>query len=111
MMTALLGLLLSISSLRNRVAPGGAQLHIRLTSTVGSYASAVGSPVSAVLIAPVIVDGETVLPAGSTLSGRVKTVTRVGLGIFHETAGLDLEFRQLAVPDGESTPISALVTE
>jgi hypothetical protein len=111
MMTALLVLLLSISSLRNRVAPVGAQLHIRLTSTVGTYTSTVGSPVTAVLIAPVIVDGETVLLAGSTLSGRVKTVTRVGLGIFHETAGLDLEFRQLAVPDGESAPISAQVTE
>jgi hypothetical protein len=111
MMTTLLGLLLSISSLKNRVAPVGAQLHIRLTSTVGSYASIVGSAVSAVLITPVMVDGETVLPAGSTLSGRVKTVTRVGLGIYHETAGLDLEFRRLAAPDSESVPISAQVTE
>jgi len=110
-MTTLLALLLSISSLKDRVAPAGAQLHIRLTSTVGSYASTVGSPVSAVLIAPVIVDGQTVLPAGSTLSGRVKTVTRVGLGIRHETAGLDLEFQQLAAPGGERAPISARVTE
>jgi hypothetical protein len=110
-MTTLLGLLLSISSLRNRVAPVGAQLHIRLTSTVGSYASTVGSAVSAVLIAPVIVGGETVLPVGSTLSGNVKTVTRVGLGIRHETAGLDLEFRRLAAPGSENTPITAQVTE
>jgi hypothetical protein len=110
-MTTLLGLLLSISSLKNRVAPVGAQLHIRLTSTVGSYASTVGSPVSAVLIAPVIGDGETIIPVGSTLTGRVKAVTRVGLGIRHETAGLNLEFRQLTVPDGERTLISVQVTE
>ena len=69
MTTTLLGLLLSISSLTNRLAPAGTQLHIRLTSTVGSYASTAGSPVSAVLIAPALGGGETILPAGSTLSG------------------------------------------
>jgi len=110
-MTTLLGLLLSISSLKDRVAPVGAQLHIRLTSTVGSYASTVGSLVSAVLTAPLIAGGEVILPAGSTLSGKVKAVTRVGLGIRHETAGLDLEFGQLALPDSKSLPISARVTE
>jgi LssY-like putative type I secretion system component LssY len=107
----LLGLLLSISSLTNRLAPAGTQLHIRLTSTVGSYASAPGSPISAVLIAPALVDGETILPAGSTLSGTLKAVTRVGLGIRHETAGLDLEFKQLILPDGESIPISSRVAD
>src|SRR5215469_16270065 len=111
MMTTLLSLLLSISSLKDRVAPVGAELHVRLTSTVGSYASKVGSLVSAVLTAPVIVGGEVVLPAGSTLSGKVKAVRRVGLGIRHETAGLDLEFRQLALPDNKRLPISVRVTE
>jgi len=112
MNTALLGLLLSISSLTtNRPAPAGTQLHIRLRSAVGSYASTAGSPVSAVLIAPVVVEGETVLPAASTLSGRIKTVTRVGLGIRHETAGLDLEFTRLTTPQSESIPLSARVAE
>lgn len=111
MMATLLGLLLSISPLTSRWAPAGTQLHIRLTSSVGSYASRVGSPVSAVLIAPVVVGDETILPAGSALSGRVRTVTRVGLGIRHETAGLDLEFKQVTPWDGVSIPISTRVTE
>jgi LssY C-terminus len=111
MTPALLSLLFSISSLTNRVAPPGAQLHIRLTSTVGSYASRAGSPLSAVLIAPVTVDGESGLQAGSVLSGSVKAVTRVGFGIRHETAGLDLEFDQLISPDGQKIPISARVAE
>ena len=59
-----------------------------------------GSPVSAVLIAPVVMDGEAVLQAGSTLSGRVKAVTRVGFGVRHETAGLELEFNQITPLDG-----------
>lgn len=111
MMTTLLSLLFSISSLTNHVAPAGAQLHIRLLSTVGSYGSMPGSPVSAVLIAPVMLDGETIFQTGSILSGRVKTVTRVGFGLRHEIAGLDLEFNQLTSLDGEEIPIAARVEE
>jgi len=110
-MAAVLILLLAITVLTVRPLPEGTQLHIRLTTTVGSYASTPGSPVSAVLIAPVMLDGETVLLAGSILSGRVKAVTRVGLGLRHETAGLDLEFNQLTPVEGATTPISAQVEE
>jgi len=108
---AVLGVLLAIAVLTNRPLPQGTQLHVRLNTTVGSYASTPGSPVSAVLIAPVTLDGETALQAGSTLSGRVKAVTRVGFGVRHETAGLELEFNQLTPPAGDATPISAQVAE
>ena len=104
MMAAVLSVLLAITTLTIRPSPKDTQLHIRLTTTVGSYASNPGSPVSAVLIAPATVDGQTVLQAGSTLSGRVKAVTRVGLGRRLETAGLDLEFNQLTSLDGEPFP-------
>jgi len=67
--------------------------------------------VAAVLIAPLIVDGETVLEAGSTLTGRVKSVTRVGLGLRHETARLDLEFNEITPLDGETIPLFAKVAE
>jgi len=104
-------LLVLLSSLAVQQVPPGTQLHIRLRSAVGSYASKVGTPVQAVLIAPVNVDGKTVLPAGSTISGRVKKVTRVGLGIRHETAGLELEFDHLALPGEAPVPVSARVAE
>ena len=110
-MATLLGVLLSIAVLSIRPLPKGTQLHVRLTTTVGSYASTPGSPVSAVLIAPLIVDGETVLQPGSTLTGRVKSVTRVGLGVRHETAGLDLEFNQITPLDGCTIQLSAQVSE
>ncbi len=104
-------LLLSLELLTMRQAPVGTQLHIRLTTAVGSYASKAGTPVQAVLIAPVIVGGETYLPEGSILSGTVNSVQRVGLGIFHETAALHLEFRDVALPDGRSFPISVRVEQ
>lgn len=111
MMATLLSVLLSIAALTVSPLPVGTQLHIRLTTTVGSYASTPGSLVSAVLIAPLIVDGKTVLQAGCTLAGRVKSVTRVGFGVRHETAGLDLEFDQITSPDGETIPISTQVAD
>jgi len=111
MMAAVLSVLLTIAALTIHPLPEGTQLHIRLTTTVGSYASTSGSPVSALLIAPVRVGGETVLQAGSTLSGKVKTVTRVGFGVRHETAGLDLEFTELTPLDRDPMPISARITE
>jgi hypothetical protein len=59
-----------------------------------------------VLIAPVVIGGETLLPEGSTLEGTVKSKRRVGFGFVHETAGLDLEFHRVTLPEGESFPIS-----
>jgi LssY C-terminus len=111
MMAAVLSALLAIAALATHPLPRGTQLHVRLITAVGSYASAPGSPISAVLIAPVTMGGETVLEAGSTFSGTVKAVTRVGFGVRHETAGLDLEFTRLAPRDESAMPISARVTE
>src|ERR1039458_6823432 len=94
-----------------RQAPAGTPLHIRLTTTVGSYASPKGTPVSAVLIAPLMANGETVLPAGSVVSGNVTRAARVGLGIRHETAALDLEFNQVSLPGGNTIALGARVAE
>jgi hypothetical protein len=103
--------LLLLPFLTSREAPRGTRLHIRLTAAVGSYASKVGAPVSASLIAPVMAAGITVLPAGSTLSGTVSSVSRVGLGIRHETAALALNFTEIRLPGGESVPVKAQVIE
>ena len=100
-----------MNSLPTRQAPAGTQVHIRLTTTVGSYTSTAGTRVSAVLIAPVTMDDATVLPAGSVLSGSVKRAARVGLGIRHETASLDLEFNQVALPGRDPVALRARVAE
>jgi len=110
-MTALLSVLLSMIALSRGPVPEGAQLHIRLTSAVGSYASTPGSAVNAVLIAPVTANGETIVPAGSTLTGQVKSVTRVGLGLRHETAALDLDFYRITPPAGQPIPLFAQVSD
>ena len=102
-------LLCSAGLLTIREVPAGTRLEVRLTSTVGSYASKAGAPVTAVLIAPVRGGGELLLPAGSILTGTVKSVRRVGLGVVHETAAMSLEFTEIFLPDDETLPLAARV--
>lgn len=105
-MSLFLYALFTASLLNVRQIPIDTRLHIRLTTAVGSYASRPGTPISAVLIAPVVVDDEVVLPAGTTLSGRVSWVRRVGLGFVHETSGIGLSFDRLKAPGGQEIPLS-----
>jgi hypothetical protein len=110
-MAPLLYLMLSMNMLSAHQLPAGTQLHVRLINTVGSYASKIGSPVKAVLIAPAVADNEVLLPVGSVLSGAVKAVNRIGYGIRHETATLDLAFTNITFPQGDEQPLSGRVSE
>ncbi len=110
-MSALIYALSILSSFAPLEVPAGTQIHVRLTSTVGSYASPAGSPVEGVLIAPVKVDGVAVLPAGSTVFGKVKSVRRVGFGLVHESAAIELQFDRVVLPDGPDLPISTRVQQ
>jgi LssY-like putative type I secretion system component LssY len=111
--------LLALNLIALRQAPPGAQLHIRLTTPVGSYASRAGDPVTAVLIAPVTFgvtiapssSEQFILPQGSLVSGTVKSVQRVGLGIRHENAAFDLAFTGVTLPNGDRLPIASRVLE
>ena len=89
---------MAVQALTYREAPAGSVLHVRLTNAVGTFASRPGEPVDAVLIAPVKVDGDTVIPSGTILHGRVKAVRRIGLGLVHETASLDVIFDSISLP-------------
>ena len=99
-------LLVSLQVFTMQQIPTGSRLHVRLVTPISSYESKAGDPVEAVLIAPVTSGGETLLPEGSMLSGVIGSVTRVGLGVVHETASLRLEFNEVKLPDGENVPIS-----
>lgn len=99
-------MLLPVHLLLLKQVPAGTPLHVRLTTAVGSYESKPGMAVRAVLIAPVVVGEDTLIPAGSTLSGEVTHVNRVGFGIVHETASLALDFTKVTLPDGQSMGLS-----
>src|SRR3954447_1589472 len=94
-MVLALSLLLPVAALSWREVPVGTTVHLRLLSPVASYSSRAGTPVRAVVIAPVEARGEIVIPAGAKVQGRVVSAKRVGLGIVRERAALDIRFESL----------------
>jgi hypothetical protein len=64
--------------LRDVVIPAGTRLPVALDTPVGSDISRVEQPVTAHLTRPLVLHGETVLPAGSRLGGVVVDATRSG---------------------------------
>lgn len=58
--------------------PTGTSLPLTMTSTISSASAQVEAPVSARLTNAVVINGDTVIPAGSTFSGTVTDVERSG---------------------------------
>jgi len=65
--------------------------------------------VSASLITPYFDHEKLVLPAGVAISGRIERIDRLGLGLRHTEARLDLHFTQLQLTDGTILPFDAHV--
>src|ERR1017187_68314 len=91
--------------------PAGQTFWVRLSSPVSSYNSKAGDTVHAVLIEAVACDSGGVFPVGTRIDGIGRSVRKVGWGIRHETAALQLQFDR-AIPT-ESSPgvMSAVVVE
>jgi opacity protein-like surface antigen len=89
----------------------GTRLEIRLQQPLSSYATEKGTRISGVLVAPLTEGGEMLLPLGTTVEGSVVAVRKVGLGVVHETARLDLKFDRVVLSDGESVPLQCRIIE
>ena len=89
----------------------GTKLEIRLQQPISSYATQKGTRISGVLVAPLSERGEMLLPLGTTVEGSVVAVRKVGLGVVHETARIELQFDRVVLADGESVPLQCKVTE
>jgi opacity protein-like surface antigen len=51
------------------------------------------------------------LPLGTTVEGSVVSVRKVGMGVVHETAQIQLQFDRVVLSDGESFPLQCRITE
>jgi opacity protein-like surface antigen len=89
----------------------GTKLEIRLQAPISSYATQKGTRISGVLVAPLTERGEMLLPLGTTVEGAVVSVRKVGLGVVHETARLELQFDRVVLADGTSVPLQCRLTE
>src|SRR5215472_12866978 len=80
--------------------PAGQVLWIRLSSPISTYTAKVGDPVHAVLTQDLVCGDRIVLPMGSQIAGVVRSKHKVGWGIRHETAALELEFNRADAAPG-----------
>ena len=88
--------------------PRGTTLHVRTVQTLGSKLSEEGQRFDASLDDPVVVHGQTVVPAGANLTG---TVTQAHpSGRFKGGATLGLELNRIRV-SGQSYPIQTALFE
>ncbi|MGJ5816712.1 LssY C-terminal domain-containing protein [Paludibaculum fermentans] len=87
----------------------GTLLELRLRQNLSSYSSKQGQAIRADLIAPVRVDGHTLLPQGSLLSGTLTEVKRIGWGVRNLRASMRLTFDTIALPDGTTQALKAHV--
>ncbi len=91
--------------------PAGQNIWVRLTTPVSTYTAKAGDEVQGVLTEAISCDGETVFPVGAPVAGVVHSVRKVGWGIRHETAALDIRFGAVRASDGTSVPFSAALAE
>jgi LssY C-terminus len=81
----------------------GTHFWVRLTLPVSSYNAKPGMSVRGFLLDPPECENTPVLPVKIPVEGRVVSVHRVGLGLWHETAKLKLEFTRIL--PAETAPI------
>jgi len=91
--------------------PSGQTLWVRLTSPVSTYTAKPGDPVVAVLTEAIECDNEVIFPIGTSVNGVVRSVRKVGWGIHHETAALDVAFERAMPAAGAAVPLQATVVE
>ena len=70
----------------------GTQFWVRLTAPLSSYDAKPGTLVRGLLLKSPECDKAPVLSAKVPIEGRVLSVHRVGLGVWHETAALEIVF-------------------
>ena len=89
----------------------GQALWIRLAAPVSTYTAKVGDPVHGVLTQDLVCDNEVILPMGAPVEGVVRSKRKVGWGIRHETAALELEFNRAITGSGVVITLTARVEE
>ncbi len=87
-------------------------IEVRLLTALRSAAAhAQNQPIEAMLIQPLIRDGQVWMPSRTKLRGTIRRAGGVGIGLRHERASLEIGFTSWETPEGgqialEATPLS-----
>ena len=85
--------------------PGGTKLKVILETPVDEITSMVGDEITARISENVIVDGEIIIPAGSSVIGEISEINLARR--LHRAGSLRIEFKNLTLPDDREIPIVA----
>jgi hypothetical protein len=96
-----------VARFHERTLPAGTALSVRLDTSVHSATSNVEDPIEGTLMDAIVVDGVTLLPAGSRLKGEVTSVESAGK--VKGRASLGIRFRTIAVT-GHEAPYAIVLT-
>lgn len=89
--------------------PSGTALMVRLDTTLASFSNKPGDPFRAIISQPITVNGQTVIPAGATVEGRVTKVTEPRRISGRPTIGILPE--AVILPSGERFYLDATLTD
>jgi hypothetical protein len=95
---------LVMGAVREVTIPAGTTLRVRLDNSVGSDLSRVEDTVRGRLVNPIVINGRTVVPAGSPVIGSVTTAQRSGK--VKGRARLGMRFHTLTAADRDRYRIS-----
>jgi hypothetical protein len=89
--------------------PAGTALMVRLDTTLATFSNKAGDPFRGSVIEPVMVNGQTVIPAGATIEGRVTKISEPRRISGKPTIGILPE--AVILPTGERYYLDATLTD
>jgi hypothetical protein len=89
--------------------PAGTSLKVKLETTLSTFASRTGDPFQGRIMEPVMVDGKTVLPAGTTVQGRVTKASEPRRYLGKPTIAIFPE--AVVLPNGERYVLNATLVD
>ena len=93
----------------NPPVPAGTALMVRLDTTLATFSNRVGDPFQGKITQPIVLNGKTVIPAGSTVEGRVTKVSEPRRIQGKPTIGILPE--AVILPTGERYYLDATLTD
>jgi hypothetical protein len=89
--------------------PAGTALMVRLDTTLATFSNKVGDPFHGSITQPVVVNGQTIIPVGATVEGRVTKVSEPRRISGKPTIGILPE--AVILPTGERYYLDATLTD
>lgn len=93
----------------NAPVPAGTALIVKLDTTLATFSNRAGDPFQAKITQPVVVNGQTLIPAGATVEGRVTKVSEPRRISGKPTIGILPE--AVIMPTGERYFLDATLTD